>query len=450
MNAGRFAFFVIALVLGVALWSWTGQSALLDRASIEPERSARMASDEPERDTGVGTIERAAVESVSIEVDSAGPRTHEPRAKPGTVPTEPGVLEVEVWLADDPLPGAEVWVAPSDRVEFWKEDADFAHPDIRRGRADENGLARLFPVAPSSGYCSVLVRAGETDAFASVEAPEPDRQGWRVVIRMGSGGIEGRVFHDDGTPWPGCLVQVGVMLAESNTFGRSAETDESGAYRIGSLPMCSAHVSLQSDGAQALLEANVTLAEHEWKRVDFGSDRPKSHWTGRLTTGSGSPLEAELHIRLEDLERGNVYRMGTLRDGTFAIDLVPGRYRAIAFLSRGPRVMDEFQIEGAFVERNIRILDSTIQGRITYVGSWPDKDLPARTAQVWLKYQNKPHLSDLASRDGDRYLFLGVEAGDYRITTHPQALVGGDAEGIPVVITSERSVVDLDLTIQDP
>jgi hypothetical protein len=452
MSAGRSASTILALVLAivVALWWWTNRPPLLEREGIETEHPVQLPSTVGERDTRIGEAERVVVEATAIELEAVDPAMRETRARPFTVPTEPGVLEVEVWLADHPLPGVDVWVAPCNQVGFWDEDADLGHPDIRRGVTDEKGLVRLFPVSPSNACYSVWVREGEIDTFAVVDAPERDRQGWRVLIRLGTSGIEGRVFHDDGSPWPERLVMVNVMPENSNSCGGRARTDASGAYRIGFLPASSVIVVLQSDGMQALREANVTLADQEWKRVDFGSDRPKAHWTGRLTTLVGAPLEAALHVRLEDVERGNVFPMLTLADGTFAIDLVPGRYRASGNLFRGLRVIGEFQIEGTFIDRNLPLPDAAIQGRLTYVGSRTDEDLPARTAQVWLSSRNEPHLRDQAGRDGPRYSFLGVEPGEYRLTTFPRALVGGDAEGIPVVVTAVRSVIDLDLTIQDP
>ncbi len=367
------------------------------------------------------------------------------------VRVDKGVLEVEVWLGSARLSGAHVLVGPKDRIDFSVDGQADSHEDARRGVTDENGLVR-FASLPAGGVYAVRVSHGGIEAYVDTNPISTSSFSWRTVIHLGTGGVEGRVSHEDGSPWPRRWVRVSAGAPNGNSYWRYTRTDGAGNYRIGGLPECVAHVVLvfsaeYPDAKTA--SRRVRLAEGEWKQIDFPSSEPTVRWSGRLVSTTGVPLPVEATIHFENLDRGNLGAVRTAADGSFGIDVLPGLHRIERRTQKRTQVLDEFRLSDA-LEHDLIVPGTLVRGRVSYVGRSPNPSAETGKAQFWLHGVDSTSDGGQASRSGDLYWILGVEPGQYRLEASGRSIVGAPADGLPLAVHPGQSLVQLDVTIQDP
>lgn len=360
----------------------------------------------------------------------------------------PGVVEVLVLYDGVAHRGA--------RVRLW-HDADFVlgvlDPTVEERPetvTDVNGLAE-FDGLDGDRHLIVEARV-EPDAIATVRTSlAAEQPTWRIVVALGSGGVEGKVFGDGG----GAHANVRVQLETRPQIGghgwvRRVLTGADGSYRIGGVPYGIANVFADVDSAAIARRVDVALADGEWKHVDFGSQQRTWRWTGRVKLASGGAVRGLKSFEVRERLRGEQIQVECADGGEFAAELAPGEYSASVWTTRGTTQLGDVSLTDRELAQDLVLPGIQLGGRIDYTGKWNDAKQPAANVQVWIARAGGEK-KELASHIGeDRYSLRSLEAGDYVLTTWPNPMLGTGERGVAIKLDGSLDDVTVDLTITDP
>ncbi len=432
---------VAVLAAAVALLAWrigedetAGESAVaVERAATGSEVPARPLARQP------APSERVA------QATPAAPADEPEKVAPERQLPPPGCIDVLVLLDGEPAQGALVLVAGQDdgglnrMAEPWDRG-------VRSARTGADGRTR-FAELPVDSF-DVEAQIDGLGAVRRRDVAYGRRVGAVVVLELGTGAIEGRAWNARGEAAADAWVEVvGDLLR------RGALTDVAGAYRVGGLP-AGPHMVAGPGGQHTALV--FELAAGETKRIDFGGPYGRTTWRGVLRTTSGAPVPLATNVHVEPVRaehepiQGHVqwHAFQTQSDGSFEAALLPGTYRVFAALRHPPLDTGLVELGLAPLERDLVAPGVTLTGTLAYAGSELERASAAEHATILLGRADGGGAENCPYRAGDRYAFYGLEPGSY-VLRCPRFRVAGLPDGMPVEIDGERSVVVVDVSLED-
>ena len=369
--------------------------------------------------------------------------------------TPPGTLEVLVFAGREHVEGASVVVRPF-RLEELPDDLRLPLEGGLAQRTDARGLAVFTHLEPATYL--INVRAEPRHATWLIAEVEDDEAKERLLVLFGAGGIRGRAYRADGSPWPGAIVFATYPGAASSgappVIGRAlvpaTTTDADGEYALGGMPSGSVRVeniSLENGVDERFAE--LALSPGEWKELDFGSPRGSTLWRGTIVLPSGEPLLAAGRLELREVASGVRTRVSFDGSGRFERALDRGTHEMWLPGFEAPVSLGRVVLDGPELEHDPIVPGLCLTGSISYSGSRGDRAQEARHAQVWLQHE-AGRSAPASLRWNERFAFLGLAPGRYELRVQPHALVGAPNGRLPLNLARERGSETLELEITDP
>lgn len=369
-----------------------------------------------------------------------------------------------------------------------------------RGRFELRGLApgAWYVTVSRTGYISR--KFGQSRPFGR-EQPILLTAGQQVSVEIPlsrASAIVGRIFDENGEPITAARVAVlrSTMVRNRRHLeevGEADSTDDTGAFRIHSLPpgeyfiTASARLAPPDSVVQTTLSptfypgtADFALAQKV--RVTSGAEASAdfsllpvrtARISGFVTTSEGRPAEAFLSLASETGEVGMAYGSGgiTREDGTFSMaDIPPGTYTLIAEIRASPSSIAEIgavtvTVSGADIDglsvltakpgslKGTLVADARVRGRLpdgVEIVARPRRsgaegsfisvmgttfDLPAPPG---------PFTLDVSVPDG--WMVKSLTLGG--LDTTDSAIDIGREQGVPITVTLTDRVTDLSGTIR--
>jgi RNA polymerase sigma factor (sigma-70 family) len=279
---------------------------------------------------------------------------------------------------------------------------------------------------------------------------------WRtIVIVLGSAGVSGHVYDEQGVPVAGARVVAFQGLRrneEGRGFASVAWTDAEGRYALADLPAGSFSVGVRRDGAakDPNTEESVPLdlAVGQQATLDFGVARPLPVWSGVLRARTGEPSEGAWLTLRETTTGWN--RELLVSDGTFRISLPSGTYVASTRKvpqSFGTVELATVEVGPAGLERDLERPGTRLRGLA--LDALSDAPWTRNDAQsVSIRPGGHGYPAAITSRrlgpDGT-FVFDGLEPGEWVLGGYPleaRAIGGGEAS-----ITILEGEIEASLTV---
>lgn len=360
-------------------------------------------------------------------------------------------IDVEVNVLDNEQPQIGVLVTwYRDEVEGSGFLIDESRgPAVAQMRTDGTGSAAFYELR--SGRYSIAIGETDTETCRRPVLLTGDEARMRIVLALGTAGLEGRVFDYEGRLARG----VRVVARQTALEGESAlwfiaRTDADGAYRMGGLAGGKAHeIAAMALDFELGTTLRVQLTPGEWRAVDLGTPAGRARWTGTLLCPSGTPLVGP--GRLYFVLRGGASSEQGYFDsaGRFDATLPGGLYEARLSSPQGV-LLGVMNVFGE-VSADLVLPAAVLRGRITYTGTkHPFARGPVRELVIALERTDGRALSTSLIRGEETYGFCGLEPGSYVLTTRPWILVGTSDGRLPVDIAVHPGEVVIDLAVTDP
>jgi Carboxypeptidase regulatory-like domain/TonB-dependent Receptor Plug Domain len=164
----------------------------------------------------------------------------------------------------------------------------------------------------------------------------------------------GRVISTDGSPISGATI---TLKSNAQGFERTVSTDTSGSYRIPQLPTGSYTFTVDADGFEQFVDANITL----------GTDSSANQFSLAPQGGSGEIVVTAGRLRVVDFERnttGSVIEIGELatrvpvaRDITSVVLLAPGTTQGDSAFGNLPNIAGASVAENAYYVNGLNITE---------------------------------------------------------------------------------------------
>jgi hypothetical protein len=350
----------------------------------------------------------------------------------------PGVLEVLVLLAHEPLVDATVRVRATRRGELF--ESAVPADDERVAFTDEHGLARFEPLP--ADYYMIGVQTDEGVLVTTYRLLRAERQTPRQIVALGRGGLTGQVHAIDGRPVGRSRVLIGIdPPAGAARVSAVATTELDGSYKIAGLSEGRGRVYSQLGRS-----IEVELARDEWKRADFGSSSTPVAWRGALRSASGLACEGFKSLLACDTSDGESYAIDVDSSGGFDTRLPPGSYRVCtageATLELGV-VELAVQPTGNKLEHDLLVPGVMIVGRVTAAEEGIEG-----AVEITITREGAPESRrTYPARVGGHYSFAGLEAGKWFVDAQPLKLLGARAHGLEVTLNAARDKTTLDLLV---
>jgi RNA polymerase sigma-70 factor (ECF subfamily) len=424
----------VAAVLAAAWW-WRPVDAerenevppLADRARLEREEERPL------------TSERA-----SVALDESSSNGSNTPASPGVsdgalsdaeldaeyaAQSAPGVLEGIVLRARRPVDGGTVYIRHSE----WETLPDDPRPllgALSEGAVEarpigSDGRFRIAPLDEGWHVLGVDVGGGATlQIKVRVFGTEPN---YRVVVELGSAGIEGHVWDAEGGPVAGAAIHVSRNL-RGRAFSHYATSNREGWYSVPDLEPCEIHASVDRRGARGFeaqhedMQRVWRLQQGEMRRIDFGAPQRSTRIRGRLLTLSGTPLTLRGSVSATSSVRGP-HNEVHFEAGEFELRVPPGRWELRAKLQTNRSGLETPLLElGSFEfgeldqSRDFVIPGATVHGRVIA----PDAAaLPNGLRAMQMHPDGRAALTVEVAPNGE-FLLFAVEPGSWKLELWPE------------------------------
>jgi hypothetical protein len=195
-------------------------------------------------------------------------------------------------------------------------------------RADEAGVVRFADLEP--GTYRAAIELDDIRLEQGVRLLEGHTTA-RIEIRLGNATVEGLVFDEQGQPAARALVRLCRRGYGRNPppFECFARTDANGFYRIQQVgvgpQVVEAHLGGSMRDAPASRDCMAPFSGVV--RVDLGASAlERVAWSGVVRNAAGEAVPGPGEIRLQHEERGELRSLPLQPDGSFDLQLAPGRH----------------------------------------------------------------------------------------------------------------------------
>lgn len=348
-----------------------------------------------------------------------------------------------------PVEGALVLAEEETPVQVLELSLSEAPPSwTAAARSDAEGVFHLPHLLPGRKTLRAT-RAGHGAGWsegidpASIDPADP--QGGVVMRLTRAGAIEGRVAHDDGSPWPGAYVIVSFM---DSTFRRPcmsfdlAVADADGRYAAEDLPP-GAYVVFNASDIPRMAQTRVEPGERV--QFDLPGTLQGTSVEGRLVSASGAPtkgLDVTLVMCGKEDEDWKAVRSDD--DGGFRFpDLVPGAYYVFVGEELGEQFILQERIEIPAVpifRTTITVASGVLGGKVTSAAT--GAGLPKSVVVIEIETEGANGLEarfagKTTSDAQGHYEFLRLPPGRYRAAAYattgrfgPEVREGVDVPGV--------------------
>jgi hypothetical protein len=320
---------------------------------------------------------------------------------------------------------------------------------IAEARANGAGMA-LFRELPAGRYgIEIEVDGEQACRYSATFAHEPPRT--RVVIPLGTAGLEGRVFDHDGRD----AQNVRVLARQRAADGEAAlwfvtRTDSNGRYRLRGFAGGESHeLTAAVFDPELGLTRPLQLAAGEVRSLDFGTALGRVNWSGTVVLSSGLPLAGPGRLCFVSRDSAGVEQRMFGADGRFDLSLPGGSYEARLTSPDGLVLgtVDAFRD----LATDLVVPGVVVHGRIAYVGTKHRFARgPVREVAISIEPRDGHAVSTSLIRREDTYSVCGLPAGSYVVTTRPWILDGVPDGRLTLEIGTASSELVLDLSITDP
>ncbi|HMI89794.1 MAG TPA: carboxypeptidase regulatory-like domain-containing protein [Polyangiales bacterium] len=202
----------------------------------------------------------------------------------------------------------------------------------QRTRSREDGAFALRGLPPGNATLTVSARGYSAENAALRLRAESSDLG-EVALAAGIGALRGRVLDANGIAVQGARVSV-------NSAGRDASCDQHGGFEFDSLPAGTLELYVQAPQWEPIVVPVVVLPGQELQLdVVLREQLPLGQIRGTVRGAGGEPVLAE--VAVEELQ----VREPTAVDGTFALDVLPGRYTVTVSAVGYERDQREVEVE---------------------------------------------------------------------------------------------------------
>jgi hypothetical protein len=202
----------------------------------------------------------------------------------------------------------------------------------QRVRSAKDGAFVLRGVPPGDATLNVGARGYGAESAALRLRPEAYDLG-EVALAANIGALRGRVLDANGSVVDGARVSV-------NSAGREATCDARGNFEFDSLPAGTLELYVQAPQWAPVVVPVIVLPGQELQLdVVLREQLPIGQIRGTVRGAGGEPVLAE--ITIEELQ----VRETSAEDGTFALDVQPGRYTVTVSATGYAREQREVDVE---------------------------------------------------------------------------------------------------------
>lgn len=445
----------IALLAAVAVFAWQRRATNPSRMESHDQLASQQHDDAAVLSDPLADSQRATAPT-SEDAPEPRPASNESATvavdTPAPVETPPGVLEVQAKFADQPARDVdvEIWTASIDLTPHQSADG---MPEWRTARTDAAGLVRFRDLPQAEFTIRVtfpndIIVLRKQQLFDGTATP-------RVVVRLGSAIVFGRVFSPEGRP----VSHARVAMAQHGGV-REARTDESGDYRFESVDeeLTTLTVEYRFEHQPVSVEeplgggrAQFVPRIGESKRIDFGDAAGMYVWSGRLMTRNGVALHWPVRIEFEEQHCGLQFTATSDSTGSFSIWMQPGEYRATT--SSGARTLElgRANVRVPHFTGDLVLPDVCVWGSLHYEGARAYAKEPRPPTLIVQRIAPPSDKTFSARVKRDEYVILGLEPAVYRVRAAADSkIVGVPPEGFELDLRTSEGFEVRDLVIADP
>ncbi|MFN0245221.1 MAG: hypothetical protein ACKVWV_20240 [Planctomycetota bacterium] len=472
MHTSRFPLALVALVaVAVVVWLALAPHDASSELQSPSPTSTREHTDvlsapleRERREFAAPPVVASALEATTTaakSIDELPPGDHDDF--PPRIESPADAFEVQVEDRDGPLVAidVELWEPTDDRQSEWPTPGSAGW---RSMRTDSSGLATFRP--PPTKHCGVRVTtSGGIVITRHVDVFPEDTKRYRVFVRFGNAAVFGRVHTQGGTPDSNAEVW---MIQGGDQ--RVVRTDARGEYRFErvrerfTLVLARSTPVRSDDGGLDVFTVEVGRARFvprvgEVRRVDFGSVKPPSTWSGRFVTSDGSEVHWPLEFHVDEVTQGHTMEITTDARGTFSIELQPGTYRAAASLAGSSAELARIAITERHLVRDLVVPGVCVRGNVRYEGEHANAPYPPPVRILLRRVEPRNDVERSAPIARDAYALFGLERAVYRVRvvsnatflpTPKATIAGAPAEGLELDLRYGAEVRVQDLVIVHP
>jgi hypothetical protein len=270
-------------------------------------------------------------------------------------------------------------------------------------------------------------------------------QGYRLVLRTGSGAIEGRVFGRDGQPCADARVTLRAQVQGAHPLVRWTQSDVLGRYRFERQPASFCILrSAQGDVPCDVLggRARFVLEEGATHAVDLGSEQPPASWVGTLCAADGTRGPIATRLSFDEVGRGTQIDARTDDTGAFQVELPPGTWAVRSLALASGVEIDRAVVGAAPLGR-----DFVVPGPVVIVTAAPREGAGGTLVLTEL---GGARIERPLHRSGDAHVAVLPAPGRHRLTAHPpDAFVEIPREGSIVDVEPGASLVRIEVTTRE-
>lgn len=283
-----------------------------------------------------------------------------------------------------------------------------------------------------------------------IREDRPERP--RLILLLGTGGIHGRVFDEEGRLAVGVPVRVGSTAGLGSGVARVL-TDGEGRYRVGDLPgsgyWVQVHLAGDAGDAKDTRQRQVVLGAGQELRVDFGTEAGDPLFSGTVRTAWGAPIRgpAQLVLARDWVEECAVIPYD--EEGRFAQRVPAGSYTVVVWFRGLDPLRTTALSEGVTIRDAILRRDLVVPGTRVYgeVRGGPPPDLQIS----WEAQGAGAHTRHTTRVLPDRtWLIDGIAPGIYVVRGFPNDLVGADGAPVEFEVREGDSEIRVDLEVRAP
>ncbi len=319
---------------------------------------------------------------------------------------------------------------------------------------DAGGLARFELPLPNGAVA--WVEHGAIVAWLSTSAKVRDSV---VAIELGSTSLRGIVFDAHGVPRRGAILRAEpetelIRPTWRRTPRHLAVTDANGEFVIGGLPQATIAVTCEAGDGMPTEKRRVPTRTSSVPSVQFGVSPDSRWWRGRVTDDDRNPVPGITQLVFTYDPTGELRRLRSAPDGTFAVQLPPGTWHgAVVIGSEGAIPAQPTTLVVGSVDRteDLVLPGKRVLCRVTAGDSDFDVDQALRSVQLELDGTPLPNRQWLTLDGSQCMQWSGLSPGIYRLrsTKGPRMLAGVPDDGQVVDLRGPAASCTIAVTLVD-